>query len=263
MLLGDPPVAAESAELEATRLDCTKPEVPPDSTPNRQAPLATAGLRATVEPLSPERYRIQFTVGRETYESLRQAQELLRREVPNGDPGAIFDRALKLLLAEVARRKLAATSRPRPAGVTAAGSRHVPAHLKRAVWLRDGGRCAFVARSGRRCRERAFLEFHHIEPYAIGGEATVSNLSLRCRAHNAHEAERLFGLFVPGVRRGVPGGVPGEGGGYRAPRQLAPGRVAVSRPLDERRDPAEPVFAEQRQRMAQLEPLGGTAGAAG
>ena len=63
-------------------------------------------------------------------------------------------------------------------------SRHIPARVKRAVWLRDGGRCAFVSVKGRRCTERVFLEFHHREPYGLGGEATVANISLRCRAHN-------------------------------------------------------------------------------
>ena len=160
--------------------------------------------RALIEPLSPERYRVQFTVGRETLENLRRAQALLRREVPDGDPGAIFDRAVKLLLDDVARRKFAATSKPRPARAPAAGSRRIPARVKRAVWLRDVGQCAFVARSGHRCRERSFLEFHHVHPYAIGGEATVANLSLRCRAHNVHETDRVFGrttsLGVDGAR---------------------------------------------------------------
>jgi len=167
------------------------------------APPATPGNRPLVVPLSPERYRVQFTVGRETHENLRRAQDLLRREIPDGDPGLIFDRALKLLLEDIARKKLAATSKPLPERPTAERSRHIPAHVKRAVWLRDGGQCAFVARSGRRCRERAILEFHHVDPYAIGGEATVANLSLRCRAHNVHEAERVFRPFAPVVRGGI------------------------------------------------------------
>src|SRR6058998_1389925 len=57
----------------------------------------------------------------------------------------------------------------------------------------DGGSCAFVGKGGRRCDQRAFLEFHHVEPYAVGGEATVSNVELRCRAHNRYEAELFFG----------------------------------------------------------------------
>ena len=58
--------------------------------------------------------------------------------------------------------------------------------------VRDSGRCAFVGSHGR-CAETAFLEFHHVEPYAAGGEATVQNIELRCRAHNAYEARLFFG----------------------------------------------------------------------
>jgi hypothetical protein len=155
-----------------------------------------AAHRPLVAPLAPNRYRVQFTVGTETHEKLRRAQDLLRREIPDGDPGTIFDRALTLLLEDVAKKKLAETANPRPSGGTnGTRSRHIPAEVKRAVWLRDGGRCAFVAKNGRRCAERAFLEFHHVEPYGIGGETTAANLSLRCRAHNAYEAEVVFGPF--------------------------------------------------------------------
>jgi hypothetical protein len=36
-------------------------------------------------------------------------------------------------------------------------SRHVAAEVRRVVWVRDGGRGAFLAASGHRCSERAFL----------------------------------------------------------------------------------------------------------
>src|SRR5437762_9199708 len=65
-------------------------------------------------------------------------------------------------------------------------SRHIPNAVKRAVWRRDEGQCAFVATTGRRCGERNFLEF---QPYALEGPATAGNISLRCRRHNAFEAE--------------------------------------------------------------------------
>jgi hypothetical protein len=136
---------------------------------------------------------VQFTVGKETHEKLRFAQDMLRREIPDGDPGAIFDRALNLLLEEVARKKMAATAAPGPDRITAPGSRHIPAAVKRAVWFRDRGQCAFVSPQGRRCKERSFLELHHIQPFALGGEATTGNIALRCSRHNAHEAERVFG----------------------------------------------------------------------
>lgn len=157
------------------------------------APATIPAHRPVIAPLAPERFRVQFTVGKETSDKLRRVQDLLRREIPTGDPGAIFDRALTLLLQDIARRKLAETANPRPGRPADPRSRHIPAEVRRAVWLRDAGRCAFVGNGGRRCGERAYLEFHHVEPYGHGGETTMSNLSLRCRAHNAYEADLVFG----------------------------------------------------------------------
>ena len=68
----------------------------------------------------------------------------------------------------------------------------MPAAVKRAVWLRDGGQCAFAGHGGHRCEERGFLEFHHLSPYAASGEATVENIALRCRAHNQYESDLFF-----------------------------------------------------------------------
>lgn len=36
------------------------------------------------------------------------------------------------------------------------------------------------------------LEYHHLVPFAAGGEATAVNLVLACAAHNQYEAERFF-----------------------------------------------------------------------
>ena len=171
--------------------------------PGAEAPStalpAPPAARPVVAALAPERFRVQFTVGKETHEKLRFVQDMLRREIPDGDPGAIFDRALTLLLEDVARTKMAATSAPQPDRVTAPGSRHIPAAVKRAVWFRDRGQCAFVSRQGRRCKQRAFLELHHIQPFALGGEATTENIALRCRGHNVYEAEIAFLPCGPAV----------------------------------------------------------------
>jgi hypothetical protein len=72
--------------------------------------------RPIVQPTAPERYRVQFTIGQETHEKLRRVQALLRREIPDGDPAAIFDRALTLLLETVEKKKLGAPKRPLPPG---------------------------------------------------------------------------------------------------------------------------------------------------
>jgi hypothetical protein len=171
------------------------------------APAPPPTKRSVVAPLSPGRYRVEFTMGKETEEQLRRLQDLLRREVPDGDAGEIFCRALPLLLREVEKRKCAATSTPRPGRGTRPGSRHVPADVERKVWERDGGQCAFVAKNGHRCTERSYLELHHAnKPYALGGEATVENMSLRCRAHNDYEARLIFGPYDPSHVRETPAG---------------------------------------------------------
>ena len=153
---------------------------------------SVAAHRPEVRPLAPERYKIQFTVSRETHERLRRAQDLLRHSVPNGDPAVIFDRALALLVAELERTKIAATEKPRGSRATTASSRHVPAAVRRAVWQRDGGRCAFRGTQAR-CTETGRLEFHHVRPFAAGGDSTCDNIELRCRAHNVYEADQYFG----------------------------------------------------------------------
>jgi hypothetical protein len=186
---------ALNATMSAT--DSPTVGVAPPPAPFTASLTVPPTARAVVAPLAPERFRVQFTVGKETHEKLRFAQDMLRREIPDGDPGAIFDRGLTLLLEDVARKKMAATAAPGPERVTAPGSRHIPAAVRRAVWFRDRGQCAFVSKQGRRCKERSFLELHHIQPFAHGGEATTENVSLRCRGHNAHEAEMVFGPCDP------------------------------------------------------------------
>jgi hypothetical protein len=160
-------------------------------------PVAAAP-RPLIRPLAPERYEIRFTASAEMREKLRVAQDLLGHAIPSGDLAQVFDRALTLLVADLTRKKFAATGRPRGSRGQSDESRNIPAEVKRRVDARDQRRCGFVALNGRRCDERRFLEFHHVVPYAAGGQPTVENIQLRCRAHNGYEADLFYG---PGKRR--------------------------------------------------------------
>ena len=73
--------------------------------------------------------------------------------------------------------------------------RHIPARVRREVYLRDRGCCTFVSDDGRRCGARAWLEFDHIAPWAKLGPASVDNIRLRCRAHNQLHARESFGAL--------------------------------------------------------------------
>jgi len=169
------------------------------------AAVPAQARRPVVSPLAPDRYEIRFTASAHTRQKLRLAQDLLRHAIPTGDAAEVIDRALTALLENLARKKFAVTDRPRAGGGTAPGTRHIAAKVRRAVWLRDGGACAFVSKSGRPCNERAFIEFHHVEPYGVGGEATVENIELRCRAHNAFESDLFYGQACCTERRTLPG----------------------------------------------------------
>jgi 5-methylcytosine-specific restriction endonuclease McrA len=151
-----------------------------------------------VRPLAPERYEVRFTASAETREKLRRAQDLLGHAIPSGDIAQVVDRALTLLVADLERKKFAATRHPRRSSGQSEGSRNIPAEVRRGVAARDAGRCRFVAPDGRRCEQRRFLEFHHVIPHAAGGAPTIENIQLRCRAHNGYEAEKFYG---PAVRR--------------------------------------------------------------
>jgi hypothetical protein len=160
-----------------------------------EATLVRRLRSAVTKPLSPELYLLQVTLTRETHDKLRRAQALARHTLPLGDVGAILDRALTLLIEDIERRRFASVASPRPSPVEGSGGRHIPAAVRRAVWKRDEGSCAFVGPAGR-CGETAFLEFHHVNPYAAGGASTVDNIQLRCRAHNQYEARVFFGDMV-------------------------------------------------------------------
>ena len=156
-------------------------------------PEPPQGAATVIIPQAPELYRLQVTLARETHAKLRRAQALARHALPRGNISAILDRALTLLIDDLERRRFARVAAPRPRqGENTVSGRYIPATVRRAVWQRDQGCCAFVGRTGR-CREMAFLEFHHVTPYAMGGTATADNIQLRCRAHNQYEGRLVFG----------------------------------------------------------------------
>ena len=203
-----PDVAAAVRKLPAVRLQpfpfAEAPVAPGASAMDATAPVPTETAvtatteplsvpRAAVTPLSPDRYKLQLTIGGATLEKLRLAKDMLSHAIPSGDDAAVLDRALTALLVDLAKRKFADTRSPRPSRAKDPRARDASAAVKRAVWVRDLGRCAFIGTNGHRCNERRFLEFHHVDPHALGGEASVDKIELRCRRHNDYEGRLYFG----------------------------------------------------------------------
>ncbi|MFT5042622.1 MAG: 5-methylcytosine-specific restriction endonuclease McrA [Hyphomicrobiaceae bacterium] len=184
---------------------------PPSRRPNKQ-------IRA----LAPRRFKVEITVDQETHDKLRTLQDLLGHLGAGLDPAAVLSRAIDVLLEQTLKRKVALTDRPRPnvknpepsnklqpaMNSSSAGSqqaarkpRKIPAAIRREVWLRDGGRCAFVDESGERCGAMRSVEFHHKRPFGKGGGHEVENIELRCRAHNQAQADLDFGVAFMGAKR--------------------------------------------------------------
>jgi hypothetical protein len=152
--------------------------------------------RPSVAPLSEGTYKVQFTAGRAFQEKLRQAQDLLRHRIPDGDLTSIFDRALDVLIEQVTKERFATGCKPRPGSPAPAdesSSRHIPDGIKRAVYERDGGRCTFTDVDGRRCAETGWLEFDHLDGFARTRVHEADRIRLLCRPHNQHAAEKLYG----------------------------------------------------------------------
>ena len=157
--------------------------------------------RSMVKPIAPGRYVVQFTIDEDDYERLEYALQLMSHRNPRGSLAFLNRVALELLIAELENEKLGATDDPRDGEGTSSG-RHIPRAVRRAVWKRDGGACTYVSPTGRRCGSRWMLEFDHIHEFARGGEATVDNVRVLCRAHNQLEAEHTYGeAFMESKRR--------------------------------------------------------------
>jgi len=123
------PPLLTSAQTEVASPEPSVPAPPP-------APPAPPVRRPIIEATAPERYRVQFTLGKEGHDRLRRLQALLRREIPDGDPGAIVERALALLLDKVEKAKLGAARNPRPIRPGRIGS------SERRSWIRATFRTA-------------------------------------------------------------------------------------------------------------------------
>ena len=172
------------------------------------APNALPELQLRIAPIAPGRYELVAVIGQEAHDQLMGSKDLLGHAIPSGALVEVLQRAIALQHEHLRKRRCAATDRPRTTGngATPRPARHprqIPAAVCRAVWERDGERCAYVSADGHRCEVRSTLELHHIVPVARGGLSTVENLRVLCRTHNQHVADCEFGKEQVRARREI------------------------------------------------------------
>jgi hypothetical protein len=180
-----------SERESASILPGTGVSLPAGATPSSQ--------RASVEPLAPARFKVQFTADAEFRDMLERLQALMHSSVPDGDLATVLRVAVKEKIERLEAKRFGTVNRPRKTLAetdTTPKSRGIPAPVRRAVHERDGGRCTYRDEQGQRCSKRHDLEFHHREPFGHGGDHSPDNLALVCATHNTLLAEQVYGKEV-------------------------------------------------------------------
>jgi len=152
-----------------------------------------------------DRVRIGFDAGISVLRLIDRARQVLRHKYPEGRLEDVMRDALETLLdrkdpqrrltlkpASVVRDGAAPQPQeprePRALRDLKAG-RYIPAWVKKIVWERDDGRCAWRFPEGTVCGSRDWIEYDHVKPFAKGGRSdSPRNVRLLCRLHNREAA---------------------------------------------------------------------------
>jgi hypothetical protein len=170
------------------------------SVDNGRISASTPSGRAAVEPLGAGRYKVQFTATAAFCEKLERLKALMTSSVPDGDLARVLETTVTEALDRREARRFAKVKTPRKTvahtDTAASASRYLPAPVRRTSHASDDGRCRFVGAGGRRCGSNRRVEFHHVVPWARGGDRSPGNIRLMCRTHNAYLAAKDYGEAV-------------------------------------------------------------------
>ncbi len=185
------PQAPGSAGPEAGSLRVSSSEEPARDLASPSAPSVTSASPVEVTPLTADLARLHVTVSKAFLRKLEAARDALSHAMPGATEAELLEAGLDLLLAQAAKRK-GLVEKPRK---TPRPSRrdHIPAHVRREVWERDGGRCQWKLESGGICGATRHLEIDHVHPLSLGGASTAANLRVACRFHNGLAARLALG----------------------------------------------------------------------
>jgi len=207
----EPDRAQERVHLgEPQRANAPEMEPPPAlPSPPRTPPSAA-------EPLTADLSRLHVTVSRRFLAKLEATRAALSHSHPGAKAEEILEAGLDLLLERHAKRK-GLVKKPRREPPPAKPG-HVPAHVKRAVWERDGGRCQWPLEGGGICGSTHQVEFDHVVPRGREGPSTIENTRNLCKFHNDLAARRIYGdEWMDQFTRGRGARPPGDANPARLP----------------------------------------------
>ncbi len=191
----------------AVTLPARSPAAQPS--PSRGTAVATQPPTVSTQPLTADLSRLHVTVSRRFLRKLEAARAALSHSHPGASAQEILEAGLDLLLERQAKRTgQVAKPRREPPPAT---PEHMPAHVKRAVWERDGGCCQWQLDGGGICGSTHQIELDHVLPRGRGGTATIDNVRLLCKVHNQLAARRVYGdAWMDRFTRGRSTPTPGD-----------------------------------------------------
>lgn len=141
-------------------------------------------VRDSKEQKPETRFEIKFSVKKEIYTEIQEIKARLSNKLGS-------DLSIENILVELIR-SFKSEIKERKVTKLNENTRYVPVSIKREIMKRDHAQCSFVSAYGVRCTQKHYLQFDHIQPFAIGGKSNLENLRLLCSAHNKARIGQTF-----------------------------------------------------------------------
>ncbi|HEY6107147.1 MAG TPA: HNH endonuclease, partial [Anaeromyxobacteraceae bacterium] len=106
--------------------------------------------------VSEGQWSLRVTVDRALKDDLESLSMLLSHKVRKGDLKAVLHEAIRCGIEKHGKRKGAVrpARKVAPRATPPKDPAAIPAEMRRQVWDRDGGRCAWIGPDGKRCNSR-------------------------------------------------------------------------------------------------------------
>ncbi len=132
----EPPKPAPASEQRPDQVAPPSPPAEAAAPPPPPPPTKPA----SVTPLAPSRYKVQFTASAELHQKLERLSALM----PGVDLASVVEAAVTEKLERIEAKRFGKTNNPRKSleeADTSPGSRYISAPVRRVVYERDGGQC--------------------------------------------------------------------------------------------------------------------------
>ncbi len=148
---------------------------------------------AEMRAVAQDRWSLRVTIDGACRDDLETLAAMLSHKFPRKDLAGVLHEAIRCGIEKQGKRRGAVKPPRKVKARSIKDPTFVSAELRRQVWERYQGRCAWVGPDGKRCDSRWQVEVDHVDAVARGGQATIDRLRLLCRGHNLLHAAEVYG----------------------------------------------------------------------